>query len=41
MIDYKFARITDEDRRDIEKMSSRGRDMVRKIVTSAYESMQE
>ncbi len=41
MIDYKFARITDEDRRDMEKMSPRGRDLVRKIVTSAYESMQE
>ena len=41
MIDYKFARITDEDRRDIETMSSRGRDMVRKIVAAAYEAMQE
>lgn len=41
MIDYKFARITDEDRADIGNMTAKGREKVRKIVAAAYEAMQE
>jgi hypothetical protein len=41
MIDYKFARITEADREDIEKMTPRGREMVKKIIAEAYGAMQE
>jgi len=41
MIDYKFARITEDDRADIGNMTAKGREKVRKIVAAAYEAMQE
>lgn len=41
MIDYKFAKITKEDREDIKKMTPRGKEIVRDIIVKAYDSMQE
>lgn len=39
MAGFRFAKLTPEDRQDVENMTPRGMEMVRKILTDAWQQM--